>query len=136
MSAFCVRVMTYPWMWMFMKNPWQGAQCAIRLATDPKLKHVTGEYFNDCEIAVSSPLGQDKELAKKLYQQTMRLLKAAAKLEIDKEEQENEIVLPSAEESKDTVSATSATSTSSAAAAPPPSSSSSSTSAETSDVQQ
>ncbi|XP_058988151.1 retinol dehydrogenase 13 isoform X1 [Musca domestica] len=133
MSAFCVRVMTYPWMWMFMKNPSQGAQSAIRLATDPKLKHVTGEYFNDCEIAVSSPLGQDKELAKKLYQQTMRILKIATKLEIDKgEEKENEIRIASAEESKAATAATSATPT-----PPPPSSSSaSSTSADTSNIQQ
>ncbi|XP_073817196.1 nazgul [Musca autumnalis] len=127
MSALCVRVMTYPWMWLFMKNPWQGAQCAIHLATDPKLKHVTGEYFNDCEIAVSSPLGQDKELAKKLYQQTIRNLKRVTKLEIDKEEQESEILLPSAEESKTpAISVTSA----------PSSSSPTSTSAETSNVQQ
>uniref|UniRef100_A0A1I8PVX2 Uncharacterized protein n=1 Tax=Stomoxys calcitrans TaxID=35570 RepID=A0A1I8PVX2_STOCA len=88
MSAICVRVMTYPWMWLFMKNPSQGAQCAIRLATDPKLKQVTGEFFNDCEVAASSPLGQDKELAKKLYQQTMQTLRKVTKLQIDKEELE------------------------------------------------
>ncbi|ALC46103.1 CG31235 [Drosophila busckii] len=46
MSAFCVKVITYPWMWLFMKNAYEGAQTAIRLATDPQLKQVSGEYFN------------------------------------------------------------------------------------------
>ncbi|KAM7361256.1 nazgul [Cochliomyia hominivorax] len=85
MSSICVKLMTYPWMWLFMKNPYEGAQCAIRLATDPQLKHVTGEYFNDCEIAASSDLAEDKELAKKLYMQTIQVLKKVTKLEIDKE---------------------------------------------------
>jgi len=45
MSSLCVKAVTYPWMWLFMKNAYEGAQCAIRLATDPQLKEVTGEYF-------------------------------------------------------------------------------------------
>ncbi|KAH8418047.1 hypothetical protein KR222_010946 [Zaprionus bogoriensis] len=85
MSAICVRVITYPWMWLFMKNACEGAQCAIRLATDPQLKEVTGEYFNDCEIAASSELGQDKELAKKLYMQSIKTLQRVTKLSVDKE---------------------------------------------------
>ncbi|TMW40866.1 hypothetical protein DOY81_014054, partial [Sarcophaga bullata] len=84
MSAICVKLMTYPWMWLFMKNPNEGAQCAIRLATDPQLKHVTGEYFNDCEIAATSELGQDKALAKKLYMQTLEVLRKVTKLDIDR----------------------------------------------------
>ncbi|XP_037816887.1 retinol dehydrogenase 13 [Lucilia sericata] len=84
MSSICVKLMTLPWMWLFMKNPYEGAQCAIRLATDPQLKQVTGEYFNDCEIAATIGLAQDKELAKKLYMQTIEVLKKVTKLEIDK----------------------------------------------------
>lgn len=45
MSAFTVRLITFPWMWLFMKNPFEGSQTALRLATDPKLFNVTGEYF-------------------------------------------------------------------------------------------
>ncbi|XP_062127085.1 LOW QUALITY PROTEIN: retinol dehydrogenase 13 [Drosophila sulfurigaster albostrigata] len=85
MSAFCVKVITYPWMWLFMKNAVEGAQCAIRLATDPQLKQVTGEYFNDCEIAPTSEAGQDKELAKKLYMQTIKTLERVTKLTVDTE---------------------------------------------------
>ncbi|XP_030080071.1 retinol dehydrogenase 13-like, partial [Drosophila hydei] len=85
MSAICVKVITYPWMWLFMKNASEGAQCAIRLATDPQLKQVTGEYFNDCEIAPTSEAGQDKELAKRLYMQTIETLQRVTKLTVDKE---------------------------------------------------
>ncbi|XP_030369318.1 retinol dehydrogenase 13 [Scaptodrosophila lebanonensis] len=85
MSAICVKVITYPWMWLFMKNACDGAQCAIRLATDPQLKQVSGEYFNDCEIAPTSEAGQDKELAKKLYMQTIKTLQRITKLTVDKE---------------------------------------------------
>lgn len=45
MSAFCIKVMTLPWMWLFMKNPFEGAQCAVYLATDKQLKNISGEYF-------------------------------------------------------------------------------------------
>ncbi|XP_055904323.1 retinol dehydrogenase 13 [Eupeodes corollae] len=75
MSAMCVKFMTFPWMWLFMKNPQEGAQTAVRLATDPQLKLVTGEYFNDCEIATPSEMAKDKELAKRLFMETMRVLK-------------------------------------------------------------
>ncbi|XP_017102275.2 retinol dehydrogenase 13 [Drosophila bipectinata] len=85
MSAICVKVVTFPWMWLFMKNAYEGAQCAIRLATDPQLKQVTGEYFNDCEIAPGSEASQDKELAKKLYMQTVKTLESVTKLTVDKE---------------------------------------------------
>ncbi|XP_001990247.2 retinol dehydrogenase 13 [Drosophila grimshawi] len=85
MSAICVKVITYPWMWLFMKNAFEGAQSAIRLATDPQLKQVTGEYFNDCEIAPTSEAGQDKELAKRLYMQTIETLQRVTKLTVDKE---------------------------------------------------
>ncbi|XP_068155974.1 retinol dehydrogenase 13 [Drosophila tropicalis] len=85
MSAICIKVITYPWMWLFMKNAYEGAQCAIRLATDPQLKQVTGEYFNDCEIVPSSEAGQDKELAKRLYMQTIKTLERVTKLTVDKE---------------------------------------------------
>ncbi|XP_054746286.1 retinol dehydrogenase 13 [Anastrepha obliqua] len=85
MSAISVKLMTFPWMWLFMKNPFEGAQCAIRLATDPKLKNVSGEYFNDCEIAQSSLQGRDIALAKKLYMQTIKELEKVTKLNIEKD---------------------------------------------------
>ncbi|XP_036324576.1 retinol dehydrogenase 13 isoform X1 [Rhagoletis pomonella] len=85
MSAISVKLMTYPWMWLFMKNPFEGAQCAIRLASDPKLKNVSGEYFNDCEVTQSSLQGRDIALAKKLYMQTIKELEKVTKLSIEKD---------------------------------------------------
>ncbi|XP_067617150.1 retinol dehydrogenase 13 isoform X2 [Eurosta solidaginis] len=85
MSAISVKLMTLPWRWLFMKNPFEGAQCAIRLATDPKLKNVSGEYFNDCEVAQSSFQGRDIALAKQLYMQTIKELEKVTKLTIAKD---------------------------------------------------
>lgn len=45
MRALCAKVITYPWMWLFMKNPSQGSQTPIYLATEHKLKDTTGQYF-------------------------------------------------------------------------------------------
>ncbi|KAL9889725.1 nazgul [Glossina fuscipes fuscipes] len=79
MSAFCIKVMTLPWMWLFMKNPFEGAQCAVHLATEQQLRNISGEYFNDCNIAVSSELGQNDELAEQLYAQTLTAVKKKTK---------------------------------------------------------
>lgn len=45
MKALCAKIITFPWMWLFMKTPCQGAQTIIHLASDPNLKDVTGEYY-------------------------------------------------------------------------------------------
>jgi retinol dehydrogenase 13 len=45
MKALCAKVITYPWMYLLMKTPQQGAQTIIYLATEPKLKDVSGEFF-------------------------------------------------------------------------------------------
>ena len=47
-------------------------------------------FLSDCEIAATSDLGQDKELAKKLYLQTIEILKKVTKLEIDEEHAEGD----------------------------------------------
>ncbi|XP_036213228.2 retinol dehydrogenase 13 isoform X2 [Bactrocera oleae] len=99
MSAISVKLMTFPWMWLFMKNPFEGAQCAIRLATDPKLKNVSGEYFNDCEVAQSSLHGRDIALAKKLYMQTIKELEKVTKLTIAKDIESETLPLAIAAES-------------------------------------
>ncbi|XP_055378111.1 retinol dehydrogenase 13 [Condylostylus longicornis] len=75
MSSLSVKLITFPWMWLFMKNPFEGAQTAIYLATDSKLKNTTGEYFNDCEITRPCELAEDEKLAEKLFNQTKRVLK-------------------------------------------------------------
>ncbi|XP_001662674.2 retinol dehydrogenase 13 [Aedes aegypti] len=75
MRALFARALTYPWMWLFMKNPHQGAQTMVRLATDPELWQVSGEFFNDCEQTDVSELAKDDLLAEKLYKETIKALK-------------------------------------------------------------
>ncbi|XP_059611082.1 retinol dehydrogenase 11 [Phlebotomus argentipes] len=75
MRAICAKVITYPWMWLFMKTPSQGAQTAIYLATEPKLKAVSGKFFNDCEIVESSELSRDDKLAEKLVKESLKAVK-------------------------------------------------------------
>lgn len=44
MSAIFAKIITYPWMWLFMRSPNQGAQTIAYLALEPSVK-VSGEYF-------------------------------------------------------------------------------------------
>ncbi|KAJ6638211.1 Retinol dehydrogenase 13 [Pseudolycoriella hygida] len=75
MNAMCAKVITYPWMWLLMKSPTQGAQTAIYLATEPNLKTVSGQYFNDCEKAEINKDLCDGELAGVLFSRTLSALK-------------------------------------------------------------
>jgi retinol dehydrogenase 13 len=45
MRAFSAKLIMFPCMFMFMKTAVMGAQTAIYLATDEKIKTTTGEYF-------------------------------------------------------------------------------------------
>ncbi|XP_039433889.1 retinol dehydrogenase 13 [Culex pipiens pallens] len=75
MRALFARTLTYPWMWLFMKSPYQGIQTMVRLATDPALRDTSGEYFNDCEITEITELAKDDQLGEKLFKETMKALK-------------------------------------------------------------
>jgi NAD(P)-dependent dehydrogenase (short-subunit alcohol dehydrogenase family) len=50
------------------KSPKKGAQTSIYLATSPKIKTITGEYFSNCKIRRSSRQSYDMGLAKKLWE--------------------------------------------------------------------
>lgn len=51
----------------FFLTPTQGAATAVFLATDSRVRKVSGEYFYKCKIAKSSRASKDMELAEKLY---------------------------------------------------------------------
>ncbi|KFB38935.1 short-chain dehydrogenase [Anopheles sinensis] len=72
MKALFAKVLTYPWMWLFMKSPVQGAQTIVRLVTDPELAATSGEFFNDCERVELSEIAKDDELAERLYREAMK----------------------------------------------------------------
>lgn len=45
MRAISAKIIMFPCMWIFMKTPIMGAQTAIYLATEGKIKSTSGEYF-------------------------------------------------------------------------------------------
>uniref|UniRef100_A0A182K117 Uncharacterized protein n=1 Tax=Anopheles christyi TaxID=43041 RepID=A0A182K117_9DIPT len=71
MRALFAKVLTFPWMWLFMKSPTQGAHTIVRLVTDPELARCNGEFYNDCERVEVSELAKDDELADRLYRASL-----------------------------------------------------------------
>ncbi|KAL3825567.1 hypothetical protein ACJIZ3_021596 [Penstemon smallii] len=56
-----------------LKNIPQGAATTCYVALHPRVKGVSGEYFEDCKIATRSSLAKDAELAKRLWDFSMKL---------------------------------------------------------------
>lgn len=52
----------------------QGAVTSVRLASDPSLAHTTGKYFADGRETPSAPMTHDLALAKRLYEESARLV--------------------------------------------------------------
>ena len=49
------------------KDPKEGAEASIYLASSPEVEDITGEYFVDNTVKQSSPESQNMEIAKKLW---------------------------------------------------------------------
>ena len=73
-----VKLLSYPFMSIFMKSARQGAQTTIKLAVDPALEKVTGKYFADCEMCDVSDAAKDDGAAKKLWEISERITKLRA----------------------------------------------------------
>ncbi|KAH7854636.1 hypothetical protein Vadar_016204 [Vaccinium darrowii] len=58
-----------------LKNVQQGAATTCYLALHPQVKGITGEYFADSNLAKTSKQGTDVDLAKKLWDFSMNLVK-------------------------------------------------------------
>lgn len=58
----------------FFQTPEEGARTAIFLVTDDSVRNITGGYFYKCKIAKSSRRSKDKELARRLYEFTEKLI--------------------------------------------------------------
>ncbi|ONI25358.1 hypothetical protein PRUPE_2G298000 [Prunus persica] len=58
-----------------LKSVQQGAATTCYVALHPQVKGVTGEYFSDSNLAKPRPQGQDLDLAKKLWDFSMDLVK-------------------------------------------------------------
>ncbi len=60
-------------MQLFFKSCEEGAQTSVCLACDPKLAHISGEYFVNCHIEPSSLDSKDLEKANRLYDLSLGL---------------------------------------------------------------
>uniref|UniRef100_A0A182RVU0 Ketoreductase domain-containing protein n=1 Tax=Anopheles funestus TaxID=62324 RepID=A0A182RVU0_ANOFN len=83
MKALFAKVLTFPWMWLFMKSPAQGAHTIVRLVSDPELASCNGDFFNDCERVEVSELAKDDELAERLYQAALSAVGLSEPMEME-----------------------------------------------------
>ncbi|KAL6489022.1 hypothetical protein MHYP_G00027630 [Metynnis hypsauchen] len=59
---------------LLMKTPWQGAQTTIYCAVTEGLESKSGCYFSDCVEREPSPEGKDDEVARRLWEESARLV--------------------------------------------------------------
>ncbi|XP_071439692.1 retinol dehydrogenase 14-like [Hetaerina americana] len=64
---------------LFFKTATEGAQTSIHLAVSEEVEGISGAYFEDCKLARSSSKSQDKELAKKLWDMSVKCVKLTEK---------------------------------------------------------
>lgn len=62
-------------LWWWIKTPEEGAQTTLHCALDASAAQETGLYYSDCKVKKSSPLSHDKELAKKLWDESIKWTK-------------------------------------------------------------
>ncbi|XP_023153827.2 retinol dehydrogenase 12 [Amphiprion ocellaris] len=59
---------------LLMKTPWQGCQTTVFCAVTPGLEERSGRYFSDCAEKETAPEGRDDVAAKKLWEESARLV--------------------------------------------------------------
>jgi NAD(P)-dependent dehydrogenase (short-subunit alcohol dehydrogenase family) len=59
---------------LFLKSAQEGAQTSIYLASSPELESITGKYFIDKKMVLSSPVSYDEGLAKQLWEVSEKLV--------------------------------------------------------------
>lgn len=59
---------------LFFRSPERGARTSVYLATAPEVQGVTGEYFVDRRPREPSPEARDPELARRLWEESLRLV--------------------------------------------------------------
>ncbi|BBB92484.1 MAG TPA: SDR family oxidoreductase [Methylomusa anaerophila] len=57
-----------------MISPEEGALTSVYLASSPEVEGVTGKYFVQCKEASSTPMSYDVQLAKKLWDLSMKVV--------------------------------------------------------------
>ncbi|XP_018534300.1 retinol dehydrogenase 13 [Lates calcarifer] len=59
---------------LLMKTPTQGCQTTVYCAVTPGLEGQSGRYFSDCAEKETAPEGQDDAVARKLWEESARLV--------------------------------------------------------------
>uniref|UniRef100_A0A665SZV9 Si:dkey-23o4.6 n=2 Tax=Echeneis naucrates TaxID=173247 RepID=A0A665SZV9_ECHNA len=59
---------------LLMKTPHQGCQTSVYCAVTPGLEARSGRYFSDCAEKEVAPEGQDDEVARRLWEESARLV--------------------------------------------------------------
>jgi len=54
-------------------SPREGAKTSVYVATSPDIEGVTGKYFDKCRVSVPAPAAADRELARRLWEESARL---------------------------------------------------------------
>ncbi|XP_061364472.1 short-chain dehydrogenase TIC 32, chloroplastic isoform X3 [Gastrolobium bilobum] len=60
---------------LVLKNVQQGAATTCYVALHPQVKGISGKYFSDSNVAMTTSQGSDADLAKKLWDFSMNLIK-------------------------------------------------------------
>uniref|UniRef100_UPI0037E73FDB retinol dehydrogenase 12 n=1 Tax=Semicossyphus pulcher TaxID=241346 RepID=UPI0037E73FDB len=59
---------------VLMKTPREGCQTTLHCALTPGLEGLSGRYFSDCAEKKTAPEGRDDEVAKRLWEESARLV--------------------------------------------------------------
>ncbi|KAG8002361.1 Retinol dehydrogenase 11 [Nibea albiflora] len=59
---------------LLMKTPAQGSETTVYCAVTPGLEELSGRYFSDCAEKEVAPEGQDNEVARRLWEESARLV--------------------------------------------------------------
>ncbi|KAJ8733300.1 hypothetical protein PYW08_001598 [Mythimna loreyi] len=74
LKSIWARMLLPPVKYLF-KDSWEGAQTSIYLAVSREVDGVSGKYYVDCkETKVLTPLAEDKNLARKLWEVSEKLV--------------------------------------------------------------
>ncbi|XP_046342041.1 retinol dehydrogenase 13-like isoform X2 [Haliotis rufescens] len=66
-KSYISSFLLFPFLWLMLKTPRQGAQTTLYAALDPRLAAVTGKYFSDCEEQALSQQVVDEAVIKRLW---------------------------------------------------------------------
>ncbi|KAF2880838.1 hypothetical protein ILUMI_25327 [Ignelater luminosus] len=66
-NSWFATILIKPFVWPFIKGPWQGARTVVYAAIDPDIEGITGKYFSDSKEVEVAPAAQDESTAKWLW---------------------------------------------------------------------